>query len=537
MFRSDDEGPARTTLSYRGRGAADNPQNRFLPIAVERDAWTLADDPGPDTVLLRDSSRSILSTNDSPDVGFDVSLNPYRGCEHGCAYCMSGDTPILMGAGTTRKLALVRPGDEIYGTVRKGFYRRYVKTVVHDHWEVAKPAFRITLENGTTLVASGDHRFLTERGWKFVTDTQQGSNRRPHLTENSSLMGVGGLGQRFFHEVDPAMKRKRSIAERALKSSSRLGVVSIEPIGTRSLFDISTGTGDFIANGVVSHNCYARPTHEYLGFSAGLDFESKLLVKEAAAELLRDALARKSWTPQPIALSGVTDAYQPVERRLGITRACLEVLAEFRNPVVVVTKSHLVTRDSDLLAELARHGAAAVRLSVTTLDRELARRMEPRAATPERRLDAIGKLAEAGIPTGVMVGPVIPGLTDHELPSILEAASDAGATTASYIMLRLPHGVKELFSDWLERNYPNRKQKVLGRIREIRSGRLNDPEFGSRMRGEGPYAEQVRKMFEVARRRYGLDRSSEPLSTEAFRRPAPGGQGDLFGGSRPQSST
>jgi DNA repair photolyase len=206
----------------------------------------------------------------------------------------------------------------------------------------------------------------------------------------------------------------------------------------------------------------------------------------------------------------------------------MEVLAEFRNPVVVITKSHLVTRDVDLLGELAAHDAARVMLSVTTLDRELARKLEPRAAAADRRLDAIAKLSDAGVQVGALVGPVIPGLTDHELPAILEAAAGAGALTASYILLRLPHGVKELFADWLERNFPDRKEKVLGRVREVRSGKLNDPRFRSRMRGEGAYAEHIRSMFDVARRRHGLDRPLEPLSTAAFRRPAPGGQGDLF---------
>jgi DNA repair photolyase len=204
------------------------------------------------------------------------------------------------------------------------------------------------------------------------------------------------------------------------------------------------------------------------------------------------------------------------------------VLAEFRNPVVVVTKSHLVTRDVDLLGELAAHRAARVMISVTTLDRELARKMEPRAAAPERRLDAIARLSEAGIQVGAMVGPVIPGLTDHEIPAILEAAAEAGALTASYILLRLPHGVKELFADWLERNFPDRKEKVLGRVREVRAGELNDPRFRSRMRGEGTYAEHIRSMFEVAKRRHGLDRRLEPLSAAAFGKPHPGGQGDLF---------
>jgi DNA repair photolyase len=224
----------------------------------------------------------------------------------------------------------------------------------------------------------------------------------------------------------------------------------------------------------------------------------------------------------------VTDAYQPIERRLGITRACLEVLAEFRNPAAIITKSHLVTRDADLLGELARHRAARVILSVTSLDAELARKLEPRAASPARRLDAIRRLSGAGVPTAVMVGPVIPGLTDHELPAILEAAAQAGAATASFVVLRLPFGVKDLFADWLERNYPNRKEKVLSRVRDVRSGKLNDPRFRSRMRGEGPYAEQIRSMFTIAARRYGLDRRLDPLTTSAFRRPAAGGQRDLF---------
>lgn len=193
-----------------------------------------------------------------------------------------------------------------------------------------------------------------------------------------------------------------------------------------------------------------------------------------------------------------------------------------------MTKSHLVTRDLDLLGELAACHAARVMLSVTTLDPELARALEPRAATPERRLDAIARLSDAGIQVGAIVGPVIPGLTDHELPSIVEASAAAGALTASYILLRLPHGVKELFADWLERNFPDRKEKVLGRVREVRSGGLNDSRFRSRMRGEGPYAEHVRSMFEVTRRRHGLNRRLDPLSTRAFRRPASDGQGDLF---------
>ncbi|HUP21255.1 MAG TPA: PA0069 family radical SAM protein [Gemmatimonadota bacterium] len=346
--------PPRTTL--RGRGAAHNPPNRFVPIEVVADEWIDEESPPPDTQYFKDASRSIIATNDSPDVGFEASVNPYRGCTHGCNFC------------------------------------------------------------------------------------------------------------------------------------------------------------------------YARPTHEYFGLSAGLDFETKIFVKEDAPALLRKALSSPKWEPKTIVMSGVTDAYQPIERKLGITRGCLQVLGEFRNPVGIVTKSHLVTRDADLLGELAAHNAAIVNLSITSLRNEIQRAMEPRAASPARRLEAIRKLSEAGIPTGVMVAPVVPGLTDHELPAILEAAAQAGAVRAGWIMLRLPHGVKEIFEDWLARHFPDRKDKVLNRLRSLRGGGLNDPRFGSRMRGDGPYAEQVRSMFDVACRRTGLNRQAVRLSTAAFRRPPAGDQ-------------
>ncbi len=272
--------------------------------------------------------------------------------------------------------------------------------------------------------------------------------------------------------------------------------------------------------------CYARPYHEYLGLSAGLDFETKILVKEDAPELLRAELGSPKWRPQVLAMSGVTDAYQPVERKLGITRRCLEVLAEFRNPVGIVTKHHLVTRDIDVLARLAEHRAVSVTLSVTTLDAELARVLEPRASAPRRRLDAIRALAQAGIPVGVNVAPVIPGLTDHEMLGIIEAAAEAGATHAGWIMLRLPFAVAPLFEQWLGEHRPLAKEKVLGRIREVRTGRLNDPRFGTRMSGEGVFAEQIANMFEVACRKAGFGPGPR-LSTAAFRVP-PGPQLELF---------
>jgi len=325
------------------------------------EGWSDPDDPPPETVLLEDASRSILSHNDSPDVGFDVGINPYRGCSHGCSYC------------------------------------------------------------------------------------------------------------------------------------------------------------------------YARPTHEYLGFSAGLDFETRILVKKRAPDLLREALSSKRWRPRVIGLSGNTDAYQPAERRLRVTRRCLEVLSEFRNPVTIVTKSYLVGRDVDLLAELAQHRAVAVVLSVTSLRRGIQRVMEPRAATPARRIGAIRVLADAGIPVGVNVAPIVPGLTDHEIPEILEAAADAGASFANYIVLRLPHGVKDIFSEWLTQHFPDRREKVLNRVRELRGGKLYDGRFAVRGRGEGPWANQLQSLFRVQRDRLGLDRPPE-LSVDSFGVPQAyrGPQTDLF---------
>ena len=351
----------RDDASIVGRGAAANPKNRFEKIAVEPDPTEQEDEElRPETIYLRDHSRSIISTNASPDIGFDASINPYRGCSHGCTYC------------------------------------------------------------------------------------------------------------------------------------------------------------------------YARPTHEYLGLSAGLDFETKVLVKEDAPELLRGQLLSPRWEPKVLSMSGVTDPYQPIEKRLGITRGCLTVLADFRNPVAIVTKNHLVTRDIDLLSELARYDAAVVAVSLTTLDDDLRRVMEPRTSRPLRRLAAIEKLADAGIPVGVMSAPVIPGPTDHELPNLISAAAEAGASFAAYVPVRLPGAVGPLFEDWLSRHFPERKEKVLNRIRSMKAGRLNDPKFGSRMRGEGVFAEHIARLFDVSCRRAGIENGYFPkLSTATFRRDG-GLQSSLF---------
>jgi DNA repair photolyase len=274
--------------------------------------------------------------------------------------------------------------------------------------------------------------------------------------------------------------------------------------------------------------CYARPTHQFVGFSAGLDFETKILVKEDAPELLRKELAAPRYKPATLSISGVTDCYQPAEKQFQLTRKCLEVLLDCRNPVGIITKSHLVTRDIDILSEMAKFNTAVVILSITSLDPELSRRMEPRAASPQRRLAAVEALTKAGIPVGVMVAPVIPGLTDHEIPGILKAAAEAGALTAGFVPVRLPLEVAPLFQDWLQRHYPDRKDKVLNRIRELRGGKLNDSNFHTRMVGQGVWSEQMKTMFAVAKRKAGLTKSFPELTTEHFRPPA-GPQMTLFG--------
>jgi DNA repair photolyase len=698
------------------RGARSFIQGRFESVAREPfdDGWTPDDAPLAElqTQTTIERARTIISRNDSPDIGFSQSINPYRGCEHGCVYCIHGDTPLLMADGSVRPIADVRAGDVLYGTARQGWYRRYVKSRVLAHWSVIKPAYRIRLEDGTELVTGPDHRFLTERGWKFVTGTEQGHACRPNLTTNNKLMGVGAFASapvknkdyrlgylcgvirgdallgsyqyrrangavgtvhqfrlalcdveallrtqdylrrweidtqhfvfqkasvgrrllhairaqtrpnveqihaliawptvpsrewsagflagiydaegsysdgilricntdreivgwigrcltalglrfalehvhreitkpidvvrllgglrehlRFFHSVDPAIVRKREITGQAVKSEARLGVVSIEPLGkAMRLYDLTTETEDFIANGVVSHNCYARPSHAYLELSPGLDFETKLFAKTNAAELLRAELSKPGYVPSPIALGANTDCYQPIERKYKITRQILEVLAECGHPVTIVTKSALIERDLDLLAPMAEKNLVKVFVSIGSLDRELARKLEPRAASPQRRLDVLKALSREKIPCGVMVAALIPALNDKTLEQVLEAAAAVGAAEAAYVIMRLPNELKDLFKEWLAAHYPERAQHVISIIRQIRGGKDNDPRFGTRMTGTGNFSELIEKRFAIACRRFGLNghgagRKPPRLDCSRFRPPSAAGQMPLF---------
>jgi DNA repair photolyase len=565
---------------------------------------------------------------------FRWTINPYRGCTHACTYCMSGDTPILMADGRAKPLEDVRPGDAVYGTVRERFYRHYVITEVRDHWSTVKPAYRVVLEDGTDLVTSGDHRFLTTRGWKYVTGAEHGARRRPHLTLNNKLMGVGGFASaptgspeyrrgylcgmvrgdghvgsysyeragrahgavhrfrlaltdlealrrarnylddvgvatqefefaaaagahramsairtsshgnvqrirelvewprsaedewckgflagifdaegsnsrgvlripntdgaivdwilwsfrrlgfrtitedrglpnglrcvrllgglrerlRFFHMVDPAITRKRDFVGTAIKSDAKLGVVSIEPLGKdMRLYDITTGTGDFIANGVVSHNCFARPTHKFLDMDAGRDFEREIVVKVNVPEVLRRELARPSWKREHVALGTNTDPYQWVEGRYKLMPGIWEAFRDFRNPCSVLTKSPLLLRDLSLMKEVQEVTSITASLSIPTLDEKAWRATEPHTPNPRARIEAVAELNRAGIPCGVLVAPLMPGINDspEQVERILELCAEAGATHIAGIALHLRGEVHGIFMDWLRSQRPD----------------------------------------------------------------------------------
>ncbi|MGE0550237.1 MAG: radical SAM protein [Kofleriaceae bacterium] len=307
-------------------------------------------------------------------------------------------------------------------------------------------------------------------------------------------------------------------------------IKSIGVVGKRELFDITTGTGDFIANGVVSHNCYARPSHEYLDMGAGTDFDTKIVVKREAPQLLREAFDKKSWLGETVMFSGVTDCYQAIERELELTRRCLEVCLEYRNPVSIISKSALVERDIDLFVELVRHARITVMVSLAFTNNQLSRSIEPWAASPDRRFNVIEALASAGVPVGVMCAPVIPGVNDSQLIGVLERAAEAGATIAGWSLLRLPGVVKDVFEQRIRVAMPLAADKVLHRIRQTRGGeKLYDARFHSRGRGEGPYADTIATLFDTTVARLGLNNRDSDAEPTTFCRPPPrSGQLSLF---------
>jgi DNA repair photolyase len=557
-------------------------------------------------------ARSALNHVPGGSYGFNWTINPYRGCTHACVFCLDGDTPIHLAGGGTKRLAEVQVGDEVYGTERRGTYRRYVPTQVLAHWSTRKEAYRIVLEDGTELIASGDHRFLTDRGWKYVTGAECGRSRRPFLTLNNKLMGMGALGpggednaeyrrgylcgiirgdghvgsddqaltrtrdyladvgvktdtfqflvgnerhrsmtairtsardnvnrirelirwpdstnqdwtrgflagifdaegacseslgisnkdqtiidrtvdglralgfsstiegpnrigcfnvrllggllqqQRFFQLTDTAIARKRTIAGTAIKSAARLGVTAIEPLGQRvRMFDITTGTGDFIADGVVSHNCFARSSHTYLDFDAGRDFEREIVVKVNVPELLRAELAKPSWKRELVALGTNTDPYQWVESRYRMMPGILAALEEAETPVSVLTKSSLVMRDVELYERMAQNGLpVSVNLSVPTLDEKAWRATEPHTPSPSARLDAVAELRSRGIESGVLIAPLMPGINDtpEQVQPIVDRARAAGATFLGGVALHLRGDVRGVFFGWLKEKRPD----------------------------------------------------------------------------------
>jgi DNA repair photolyase len=360
--------------------------------------------------------------------------------------------------------------------------------------------------------------------FKFVVDHESREASKPL----DRVRLVGGLREhlRFFHTVDPAITRKRDISGQAVKNEARLGVARIEPLaGAMRLYDIRTETEDFIANGVVSHNCYARPSHAYMDLSPGIDFETKIFYKADAARLLEQELGARGYVPKPITIGANTDPYQPVERELRVTRSLLEVLERTRHPVSLITKGTLILRDLDLLRSLAREQLVQVFVSITSLDAALKRTLEPRAAAPAARLRVVRELAAAGVPTGVLVAPIIPAVNDSEIEAIVTAVAAHGAMRAGYVLLRLPHELKAIFRQWLDEHLPDRADHVMSLVRGAREGRENDPRFGSRMVGSGPWAQLLRDRFTLACKREGLSMGRmRELSVEHFRPPSRDGQ-------------
>ena len=330
-------------------------------------------------------------------------------------------------------------------------------------------------------------------------------------------------GHRFTDEdieydIDESTGQLRKPARKILKDHTK-GIIATNK-SPDIPFDVSVNPYRGCEHGCAY--CYARPTHEFLNMSPGLDFETKIVAKYDAPKLLRKKLASTSWLPQTLVMSGVTDPYQPVEKELEITRKCIEVLAEARHPLVIITKNHGVTRDIDLLKTLAEVNAVRVVLSITSLKNELIGTLEPRTSRPEKRLQAVKELSDAGIPVHVNIAPVIPGLTDDEIVPIMEAAKNSGAESVSYTILRLPFSVKDIFMKWLEDHQPNRKQKVINKLKSLKDGKLNRSEFGERFRGEGAYGEQIRQLMAIHKKRLCLDTKREPLNCSAFRRPEEG---------------
>ena len=378
-------------------------------------------------------------------VPFAWTINPYRGCSHACSYCVAGDTPVLLADGGWKPMAAIAVGDGIVGTERDGDGRRFVATRVLDHWSSLKPAYRTRLEDGTALVSSADHRCLTTEGWRRVSRSDRSSADRALIAAGDRLLGPG-----------PAVPA--ALGGRVLEPTPSGRVVAVEALErVDRLYDVTTGTGDFVSSGVVSHNCFARPTHEYLDLGAGRDFEKEIVVKVNLPEVLRAELKRPSWTHEHVALGTNTDPYQWVEGRYRLMRGIWEAMRDAANPCSVLTKSPLVLRDVDLLLEIAERTTVSACLSVPTLDEEAWRATEPHTPHPRTRLEAVAELNRCGIPTGILIAPLMPGINDdpRQIERILALAAEAGATSVGGQTLFLRGATRDVFFDWLRSQRPD----------------------------------------------------------------------------------
>jgi DNA repair photolyase len=473
------------TLRLAGDGGQDGGPT---PAMFERAAVTRTfDTPGFRGITFHEvHAKSIISkVPEASRVPFRWTINPYRGCSHACRYCVWAETPVLMADGRTKLIADLRTGDAIYGTMRRGSYRRYVQTTVLAHWHTVKPAYRITLEDGTSLVASGDHRFLTGRGWKYVTGTEQGAARRPHLAPGSGLRGPG----RFAELVTDGV---------AVRSDASLKVTSVEPLGFElPMYDITTGTGDFIANGVISHNCFARNTHTYLDMDAGHDFDSQIVVKVNAVELLRKELAAPRWRGEHIAMGTNVDCYQRAEGRYRLMPGIIQALTEVANPFSILTKGTLILRDIDLLAAAADVTDVGLNVSVGFVDKELSRLIESGTPAPERRLAACAELNQRGLSCGVLMGPVIPYLSDspEALDHTVSQIAASGAAHVTPIVLHLRPGAREWFLSWLRECRPD----LVGPYARL---------YGRRAYAPADYQRNIAAQVTELAQKYGVGRMS-----------------------------